>query len=186
MSSITLRKEIASFRAAWNWGVQAELVTKSFPNKGLKFPKLDEKAPFQTWAEIERRISLGGLVNGHVAELWDALYLQKAEIDELLAYLKGHSSAPWLYALVCTAAHTAAGQRNRPHRDCGRGFRPEHDLDPREEAVAREADHPPRDDYSLPEAGARRLAENPSRRATPSASPCGFSAARSGAPQPGI
>ena len=108
LSSITLRKEIASFRAAWNWGVQAELVTKSFPNKGLKFPKLDEKAPFQTWAEIERRISLGGLVNGHVAELWDALYLQKAEIDELLAYLKGHSSAPWLYALVCTAAHTGA------------------------------------------------------------------------------
>ena len=108
LSPCTIRKEIASFRAAWNWGVQSGLVTGSFPNKGLKFPKLDEKPSFQTWAEIERRIALGGIVNGHVAELWDALYLQKAEIDELLAYLKEHAASPWLYPLVCTAAHTGA------------------------------------------------------------------------------
>ena len=72
LSPYTIRKEVASFRAAWNWGVQSGLVTGSFPNKGLKFPKLDEKPSFQTWAEIERRIALGGIVNGHVAELWDA------------------------------------------------------------------------------------------------------------------
>ena len=108
LSSYTLRKEIASLRAVWNWGMHSGLVTKSFPNKGMKYPKLDEKPSFQTWAEIERRIALGGLVNGHVMELWDALYLQKPEIDELLIYLKEHASAPWLYALVCTAAHTGA------------------------------------------------------------------------------
>jgi integrase len=108
LSSYTIRKEIASFRAAWNWGVQAGLLKGSFPNKGLKFPKLDEKPPFQTWVEIERRIALGGLVNGLAADLWDALYLQKAEIDEMLAYLKGHATSPWLYPLVCTAAHTGA------------------------------------------------------------------------------
>ncbi len=29
-------------------------VTGPFPNGGLKFPKADEKPPFQTWQEIER------------------------------------------------------------------------------------------------------------------------------------
>ena len=108
LSPVTLRKEIASLRACWNWSVQAGLVSGNFPNKGLKFPKLDEKPPFQTWQEIERRIGLGGLVNGHVAELWDALYLQKPEIEELLAYLEGHATVPWLYPLIYTAAHTGA------------------------------------------------------------------------------
>lgn len=108
LSPVTLRKEIASLRACWNWSVQAGLVAGNFPNKGLKFPKLDERPPFQTWREIERRITLGGLVNGHVTELWDTLYLQKPEIDELLSYIEGHAAAPWLYPLVCTAAHTGA------------------------------------------------------------------------------
>lgn len=108
LSATTIRKEIASFRAAWNWGIQAGLLEGSFPNKGLKYPKLDEKPPFQTWDEIERRISLGGCINGQVSELWDSLYLRKAEIDELLTYLKQHATLPWVYPLVCTAAHTGA------------------------------------------------------------------------------
>jgi integrase len=108
LSATTIRKEIASFRAAWNWGVQAGLLEGAFPNKGLKYPKLDEKPPFQTWDEIERRIALGGLEAWQVAELWDALYLRKPEIEQLLAYLKEHGTLPWLYPLVCTAAHTGA------------------------------------------------------------------------------
>lgn len=51
LSSTTIRKEIASLRAAWNWGVQAGLLTGSFPNKGLKYPKTTEKPPFQTWQD---------------------------------------------------------------------------------------------------------------------------------------
>ena len=108
LSSATMRKEIASFRAVWNWGNQAGLVKTSFPNKGLKFPKLEEKPPFQTWDEIERRISLGGLANGQVAELWECLYLRKTEIDDLLTYVKEHGTLPWVYPLVCAAAHTGA------------------------------------------------------------------------------
>src|SRR6266567_1216612 len=79
LSAETIRKEIASFRAAWNWGVQMGFVKNAYPNKGLKFPKLDEKPPFQTWAEIERQIERGGLVNGQVQQLWDCLYLRKVE-----------------------------------------------------------------------------------------------------------
>jgi len=108
LSAMTLRKEIASFRAAWNWGVLAGLVDGRFPNKGLKFPKLDEKPPFQTWGEIERRIAAGGLMKEQVADLWDCLYLQAGEIAELLLYLKEHGTQPWVYPLVCAAAHTGA------------------------------------------------------------------------------
>jgi integrase len=108
LSAMTIRKEIASLRAAWNWGVQAELVTGQFPNKGLKFPKLDEKPPFQTWEEIDRRIAMGGLNEDQIADLWDCLYLQTSEISELLAYVKEHETMSWVYPLVATAAHTGA------------------------------------------------------------------------------
>jgi integrase len=108
LSPVTIRKEIASFRAAWNWGVQASLVRGPFPNKGLKFPKLDEKPPFQTWDEIDRRISVGGLTKNQIAEFWDCLYLRKPEIAELLAFLKEKGTMPWVYPLVCMAAHTGA------------------------------------------------------------------------------
>ena len=61
LSPTTIRKEVASLRAAWNWGVQAGLVTGPFPHRGLMFPKTSEKPPFQTWEEIERQIERGGL-----------------------------------------------------------------------------------------------------------------------------
>lgn len=108
LSPVTIRKEIASFRAAWNWGVQAGLVKGSFPNKGLKFPKLDEKPSFQTWDEIQRRIAADGLSKNQIAEMWDCLYLGKPEIDELLRYLKEKGTMPWVHPLVCTAAYTGA------------------------------------------------------------------------------
>ena len=43
LSPVTLRKETASFRAAWNWGVQTGLVKGVFPSKGLLYPKGEEK-----------------------------------------------------------------------------------------------------------------------------------------------
>lgn len=119
LSPTTIRKEIASFRATWNWGVQMGLVKGSYPNKGLKFPKLDEKPPFQTWDEIERQIERGGLVNGSVQELWDCLYLRKTEIDALLAYVKLHATLPWVYPLVCTAAHTGTRRSELVRIDIG-------------------------------------------------------------------
>ena len=108
LSAMTLRKEIASLRAAWNWGALAGLVDGRFPNKGLKFPKLDEKPPFQTWGEIERRIAAGGLTKEQIADYWDCLYLRTGEIAELVVYVKEHGTQPWVYPLVCAAAHTGA------------------------------------------------------------------------------
>src|SRR5205807_3369582 len=43
LSPVTLRKEVASFRACWNWAADGGLVQGRFPGRGLKYPKADEK-----------------------------------------------------------------------------------------------------------------------------------------------
>jgi integrase len=108
LSAVTLKKEMASFRAAWNWAAHAGLVTGPFPSKGLVYPKADERPPFMTWVEIERRVRVGGLSEAQAADLWDCLYLRKEEVAQLLEYVRGHATYPWIYPLFCMAAHTGA------------------------------------------------------------------------------
>jgi site-specific recombinase XerD len=108
ISPTTLRKEVASFRACWNWGVHAGLLKGPFPNRGLKYPKGDEKPPFQTWEEIERQIQRGGLSELQQKGLWDCLFLTLPEIDQILAFVKGHARHAFLHPMFCFAAHTGA------------------------------------------------------------------------------
>ncbi len=108
LSPTTIKKEVASLRAAWNWGVQSGLVTGVFPHKGLKYAKATEKPPFQTWAEIERQIAAGGLAPEEQQDLWDCLFLTLAEVEELLAFVKVAAVQPWVYPLFCFVAHTGA------------------------------------------------------------------------------
>jgi integrase len=108
LSPVTLKKEVASFRAAWNWAALTGLVKGGFPSKGLVYPKADEKPPFMTWSEIERRIQAGGLTPEQIRDLWDALYLRKEEIVQFLDQVKLHGGQPWVYPLCCAAAHTGA------------------------------------------------------------------------------
>ena len=104
LSPVTIRKEVATFRAAWNWGAPMGLTEGKFPNLGLRYPKADEKPPFMTRAEIERHIA-GGV---HPRRLWEALYLQASEMAELLALVKARAAYTWLYPLFCFVAHTGA------------------------------------------------------------------------------
>jgi integrase len=99
---------MASFRACWNWGVHAGLAKVTFPNRGLKYPKADEKPPFQTWQEIERQIGQGGLSKLDQQGLWDCLFLTLAEIDELLVYVKEHAHHGFIYPMFCFTAYTGA------------------------------------------------------------------------------
>jgi integrase len=108
LSPATIRKEVVTLRTAWNWGVQMGLLTGRYPNKGLRYPKFAEKPPFQTWAEIERRIKAGGLTMKEIAELWDSLYLTLHEIEEILKHVKVKAAQPWVYPLFCFAAYTGA------------------------------------------------------------------------------
>jgi integrase len=108
LSPATIKKEIVTLRTAWNWAVEMGLVTGRFPNKGLRFPKLDEKPPFMTRAEIERRIAAGGLTEAEKKDLWNALFLTLPEVTELVAEVRQSGTLPWVYPMVCFAAHTGA------------------------------------------------------------------------------
>jgi integrase len=84
------------------------LVSGHFPNRGLVFPKVDEKPPFMTWQEIERRIQAGRLTDKQRAELWDALFLTLPEINELLVHVRTSARQPWVYPMFVFAAHAGA------------------------------------------------------------------------------
>jgi integrase len=107
LSPTTIRKEVASLRAAWNWAVQMGFVTGSFPNRGLKYPKSEEKPSFQTWEEIERQIARG-VTSAEERDLWDCLFLTLPEIAELLQFVKNNARHPFIYPMFCFAAHTGA------------------------------------------------------------------------------
>jgi integrase len=108
LSPITMRKEIASLRAAWNWGPQAGLLVGPFPHRGLKYPKATEKPPFRTWCEIERQIEMGNLGPAEQRDLSDCLYLTPPDIEELLAFVKKHTDHGFIYPMFVFAAHTGA------------------------------------------------------------------------------
>lgn len=104
LSPVTLKKEISTLRAAWNWGVRTQMTQGLFPGRGLTYPKCDEKPPFQTLPEIERKVARGGLNPEQVAELWDSLFLTKTELAAFLDLAKGFTKHP----MVAFAAHTGA------------------------------------------------------------------------------
>src|SRR5262249_20342955 len=60
VQAATIRMEVVSLRTAWNWGVRSGLCAGPFPGAGLRYPKAEEKLPFMTWPEVERRLRLGG------------------------------------------------------------------------------------------------------------------------------
>ena len=106
LTPATIKKEIVTLRTAWNWGLRMKIVSGRYPYDGLRYPKSDEKPPFQTRQEIERQ--LPACLRRKQAELWAGLYLTLPEIERLLAHVKEHAAHPWIYPLVATAAQTGA------------------------------------------------------------------------------
>ena len=101
---VTIKKELDTFRSAWNWGFRMKWVDMPFPSKGLVYPKTDEKLPFMTWEEIERRVKAGG----DAEELWECLYLRPEQTAELLLYVKAKKAPHFVYPMILAAAHTGA------------------------------------------------------------------------------
>ena len=104
----TIKKEIATFRAIWNWGERHGHVTGRAPTRGLQYPKRDEKPPFMTRADIERVVSRGGLSADEERELWDSLFLKSDEIAKLLAEVEQVARHPFIYPMLLFVAHTGA------------------------------------------------------------------------------
>ncbi len=108
VSPTTIRKEMTTFKSVWNWGNAQGAVTGQFPSRDLKYPKGTDKPPFQTWQQIERRISRGGLSENEILDLWDCLYLRTDEIGEVLGRIKQTARHGFIYPMIQTAAHTGA------------------------------------------------------------------------------
>jgi len=104
----TIRKELATLSTLWNWAAQHGYVTGQLPKRGLKFPKLDERSPFQTYAQITRQIERGRVTANQEAELWDCLYLSTSELGDLLDVLQKRCQYGFLYPMAFMAAHTGA------------------------------------------------------------------------------
>jgi hypothetical protein len=107
LSATTIKKEIATLGMIWGWAENHDFVDGVLPKKGLRFPKTAEKPPFQTIAEIERKIALG-LSEEEITDLWDAAFLTLPEIAELLRTVKRRALHPFLYPMFVFAAHTGA------------------------------------------------------------------------------
>ena len=109
VAAVTLRKEIATLRAVWNWAVRAGLIAgRPFPNQGLVYPKTEEKPPFMTWEEIERQIARARLGQAQQEDLWNCLFLTVAQIREILEFIHQAALPRVFYPMLCFAAHTGA------------------------------------------------------------------------------
>ncbi len=108
MSATTIRKELVSFGALWAWASRMGYVKQAFPKTGLRYPKIDEKPPFQTFAEIERRVARGKSTEAQQADLWDCLYFGSEELIRVLEHVEKVARHPFIYPMVLAAAHTGA------------------------------------------------------------------------------
>jgi integrase len=105
---VTIKKEVATFRAAWNWAAGHGLLAGPAPVRGVRYEKGNQKPPFMTWAEIENRVARGGLDPQEVEGLWDCLFLSRPEVEELLAHVKQKQTPPFVYPMFVFVAHTGA------------------------------------------------------------------------------
>ncbi len=104
VSATTIKKEIDTLRVAWNWACRMKLTKGPFPSPGLVYPKTDEKLPFMTVVEVERRLRAGADPNA----LWECLYLTHGEIADLLDQIHERDINTWIYPAFVFTAHTGA------------------------------------------------------------------------------
>ena len=101
----TIKKELVTLRTVLNWAHELELIDYKFTLKKLRFPKSFELLPFQTRDQIDARIKKGSYTKTEIKELWEALFLVKTEIREVLASVKTNTTASFLHPMVSVAAY---------------------------------------------------------------------------------
>lgn len=104
----TVKKELVTFRMLWNWGVEEGLLSGPSPTKQVVLPLTDEKPPFMTRAEIEAIIARGGLNIKQQKELWESLYLETAQVSQVLEHIRVKARYPFIYPMMVFVAHTSA------------------------------------------------------------------------------
>lgn len=108
-SGATIKKELATFIQIWSWAKLRKHVSRDCPiyddrrKWAVNIPKPIEKEKFQTWAEIERRIA-----RGEPSNLWECLFLDNAQVLELLNYVESRELPPFVHPMFVFAAYTGA------------------------------------------------------------------------------
>jgi integrase len=104
----TVRKAVATLRFVWNWSQRRGLVPSKFPDVDLAFPKEKQPEPFRTYDQIKAILTRGGVDKRRERELWDGLFLDPAQVAEVIAHARRKTSARYLYPFLVTAAYTGA------------------------------------------------------------------------------
>jgi integrase len=108
VSPVTMKKELATFSGVWTWALASGLVKGAFPNRALKYPKTTEKAPFQTYVQIEEQIKQSKMPAAEQEELWDCLFLTLEETGRVLEHVRLRSEYPYLHPMLVLASHSGA------------------------------------------------------------------------------
>jgi integrase len=107
IAGTTIKKETVTIRAFWAWVRRRYTLTADFSEK-LVLPKARYQQRFQTTSQIMAIINRGGLTKEQELELWECLYLNEAEVLDVLERVRNHTKERWLYPAVAIAAFTGA------------------------------------------------------------------------------
>jgi integrase len=110
IAAVTISKEVKTLGAAWRWAHNQGHTAVACPDdlyRRLRFPKNAERPRFQTIDEIKRQIDRGHLQEREQDALWECLFLDKAQTEEVVTYFEKHGER-WMYLAVLFVAHTGA------------------------------------------------------------------------------
>lgn len=108
VAATTVMKERQSLISFFTWAVgKDETQLRSSPaDKLCTFQKDREKKRFRTLPEIEQILVRGGLADENVEDYWDCLYLDQAQIGEILGIYHDNARHDFIYPMVSLAAFT--------------------------------------------------------------------------------
>lgn len=104
----TVTKEVSTLQTVWNWAKRNGHVPHPFPAGSLDYPKGKETAPFRMYDQIQAIVGRGNLSKQVLRELWAGLFLDRAEVDEVLEYVRTHTTSTWLAPYFVAIAHRGA------------------------------------------------------------------------------
>ncbi len=104
----TVKKAVATLRFVWNWSHRQGHVPTKFPDVDLAFAKEKQAEPFRTYDQVQAILARGGVEKRRERELWDGLFLDPAQVAEVLAHVRKKTSARYLHPFLVTAAYTGA------------------------------------------------------------------------------
>lgn len=114
ITGATVKKEFATFRQIWVWAQRNRKLQIPCPLLGpngrweVPIPKPAERIKFQTWRQIEKRISRGGLTEEEQQKLWTSLFLDYEQVKALLDFVRTSAAHPFIYPMFAFAAYTGA------------------------------------------------------------------------------